>query len=78
VRFTQKNSILYATLMGDVKGTSVTVTSLKPKPGTEMQLLGYEKPLKWSQAGEDVKVALPSLLPGKYAYVLKIEQAGTR
>jgi len=76
VRFTQKNSILYATLMGDVKGSSVTVTSLKPKPGTKIQLLGYKKPLKWLQAGEDVKVSLPSSLPGKYAYVLRIEQTG--
>src|SRR5882757_2907335 len=76
VRFTQKNSTLYATLMGDVKGSSVTVTSLKPKPETKILLLGYKKPLKWSQVGEDVKVTLPSSLPGKYAYVLGIEQAG--
>ena len=77
VRFTQKNANLYVTLMGDVKGSSVTVTSLKPKPGTKIQLLGYKKPLKWSQAGEDVKVNLPSSLPGKYAYVLRVEPAGT-
>jgi alpha-L-fucosidase len=76
VRFTQKNTALYVTLMGDLKGSFVTVTSLKPKPGTKIQLLGYTKPLKWSQAGEDVKVSLPSSLPGKYAYVLRIEQAG--
>jgi len=76
VRFTQRNSTLYATLMGDVKGSSVTIASLKPKPGTKIQLLGYKKPLKWSQAGENVKVTLPSSLPGKYAYVLRIEQAG--
>jgi alpha-L-fucosidase len=77
VRFTQKSANLYVTLMGDVKGSSVTVTSLKPKPGTKIQLLGYKKPLKWSQAGEDVKVNLPSSLPGKYAYVLRVEPAGT-
>jgi alpha-L-fucosidase len=76
VRFTQKNANLYVTLMGDVKGSSVTVTSLKPKPGTKIRLLGYKKPLQWSQAGEDVKVNLPSSLPGKYAYVLRVEPAG--
>jgi len=77
VRFTQKKTTLYATLMGELKGSSVTVASLKPKPGTKIQLLGYDKPLQWSQAGDDVKVSLPSSLPGKYAYVLRIEQAGT-
>jgi alpha-L-fucosidase len=76
VRFTQKNSTLYATLMGDVKGSAVTVTSLKAKPGTKIQLLGYKKPLPWSQVGEDVKINLPSSLPGKYAYVLKIVPIG--
>jgi alpha-L-fucosidase len=76
VRFTQKNSNLYVTLMGEVKGSSVTVTSLKPKPGTNIQLLGYKQPLKWSQAGDDVKVSLPPSLPGKYAYVLRVEPAG--
>ncbi len=76
VRFTQKNSILYATLMGDVKGTPVTLTGLKPKPGAKVRLLGYGEPLQWSQVGEDIKVNLPSSLPGKYAYVLGIEKAG--
>jgi alpha-L-fucosidase len=75
VRFTQKNGTLYATLMGEVKGSSVTIASLKPKAGAKIELLGYKKPLQWSQVGEDVKVSLPSSLPGKYAYVLGIEGA---
>jgi len=76
VRFTQKSSTLYVTLMGEVKGPAVTVTSIKLKPGTKVRLLGYAKPLQWSQVGEDAKVMLPSSLPGKYAYVLGIEKAG--
>jgi alpha-L-fucosidase len=56
-----------------VKGSSVTIASLKPKAGTKIELLGYKKPLQWSQVGEDVKVSLPPSLPGKYAYVLGIE-----
>jgi alpha-L-fucosidase len=76
VRFTQKNSQLYATLMGEITGPAVTVTALKLRPGTKIQLLGYKKALQWSQVGEDVKVMLPPSLPGKYAYVLDIEKSG--
>jgi alpha-L-fucosidase len=76
VRFTQKGAMLYATLMGDVKGPSVTVNALKPKPGSKIHLLGYKKPLQWSQEGDDIKVTLPSTMPGKYAYVLSIEKTG--
>jgi alpha-L-fucosidase len=32
--------------------------------------------LAWTQVGNDIKVTLPSSLPGKYAYVLGIGQSG--
>jgi hypothetical protein len=73
VRFTRKDSIFYATLMGDVKGPAVTLMSLPIKPGARIQLLGSGKQLQWSQMGNDLKVMLPSSLPGKYAWVLKID-----
>ena len=75
VRFTQKNSNLYATLMGKVEGPSVTLTSLKPGSGAKISLLGETQPLQWSQQGGDIKVMLPSSMPGKYAYVLRIDHA---
>ncbi len=76
IRYTQKKSTLYATLMGEVKGPVVTLTDLKPKNGAKIVLLGYKKPLQWTQVGEDIKVSVPPSLPGKYAYVLGIEQSG--
>jgi alpha-L-fucosidase len=76
VRYTQKKSTLYATLMGEVKGPVVTLTDLKPKKGAKIELLGYKKPLQWTQVGEGIKVSVPPSLPGKYAYVLEIEQSG--
>ncbi len=72
VRFTQKDSALYATLLGEPKASVVTVKSLSPKAGSEIRLLGENKPLKWSQQGDDIKVELPDKLPGHYAYVLRI------
>jgi hypothetical protein len=35
-------------------------------------LLGGKGSLDWSQQGDDIKVSLPPVLPGEYAYVLKI------
>ena len=61
--------------MGEMKGPVVTLTGLKPKAGAKIELLGHKKPLQWSQVGEDIKVTLPPSLPGKYAYVLGIEQS---
>jgi alpha-L-fucosidase len=38
-------------------------------------LLGDAKPLTWTQKGADLEVQLPSSLPGKYAYVLRMDSA---
>ena len=72
VRFTKKTSYVYATLLGTPKGNSITLQSLTPQPASTITLLGYAKPLHWSQQGDNVKVSLPSTLPGKYAYVLRM------
>ncbi len=77
IRFTRKGATLYATILGEVTGPTATLISLNPRAGAEIRMLGYDKPLAWSQVGEDVKVTLPSPLPGKYAYVLAIRQAGS-
>ncbi len=72
VRFTQNDSALYATLLGQPKTTTVMLKSLSPKPGTQIYLLGDAKPLVWSQQDSVISVTLPSTFPGHYAYVLKI------
>ena len=46
--------------------------SLSLKTGSAIYLLGGDKPLSWSQQGEDIRVQLPSVLPGRYAYVLRM------
>ena len=72
LRFTQKDSAVYATLLGKPRTDTITLESLSPKAGTEIYLLGETKPLIWSQQGTDIRVTLPHDLPGQYAYVLKI------
>jgi alpha-L-fucosidase len=72
VRFTQKGSSVYATLLGKPKANAVTIKSLSPKAGTKISLTGAPGSLDWTQQGDDIKISLPSTLPGEYAYVLKI------
>src|ERR1700736_3050369 len=72
VRFTKTDSAVYATLMGKPKSSAITLKALSPKPGTQVFMLGSVDPLTWSQQGSDMRINLPSALPGEYAYVLKI------
>ena len=72
VRFTQKDSALYAALLGEPKTPTILLKSVAPPRGSQIYLLGEEKPLRWSQQGEDVKVSLPGKLPGRYAYVFRM------
>jgi len=71
VRFTEKDSAVYATLLGQPKTSTITLKSLSPKTGSQIYLLGRSEALVWSQQGDGIKVTLPSTLPGRYAYVLK-------
>jgi alpha-L-fucosidase len=75
VRFTQKGGHLYATLMGSPKSGAILLRNVRAASGSQMQLLGDAKPLAWTQKGADLEVQLPATLPGKYAYVLRMEPA---
>jgi alpha-L-fucosidase len=72
VRFTKKGTVVFATLLGEPTN-SITLKSFSAKAGSEINLLGDRKPLAWTQSNADITVHLPAKLPGKYAYVLRIE-----
>jgi alpha-L-fucosidase len=72
VRFTEKDSAVYATLLGQPKTTGITLKSLSLKAGSQIYLLGQATPLLWSQQGDTIKISLPATLPGRYANVLKV------
>ncbi len=75
VRFTRKQSDLYAILLGKPKQSEVTLVNVAAKPGTSIHLLGHGDPLKWTAQGGNLKVELPQSLPGEYAYVLRLQSA---
>jgi alpha-L-fucosidase len=74
VRFTVKANTLYASLLGIPRSSTITLRQVSLKPGSRISLLGTLKPLSWSQDGADIKVFLPAELPGKYAYVLRMQE----
>ncbi|WP_083332043.1 alpha-L-fucosidase C-terminal domain-containing protein [Pedobacter antarcticus] len=51
------------------------ISSIHPKAGSKIYLLGIDKPLTWTKSNGGFTVKLPAELPGKYAWVLKIQPA---
>ena len=72
VRFTTRGGDLFAILLGNPSTKSIAIKDLHAMPGSEISMLGADKPLPWSQDGQDLKISLPPSLPGDYAYVLRI------
>src|SRR5215472_13991841 len=74
LRFTQANSFLYVILMGEPKTGNVIVKNLALESGAQTSMLGENGALTWAQHGGDVEIRLPSSLPGRFAYVLKVNK----
>jgi alpha-L-fucosidase len=53
-------------------GNSVTIKQVKPKPGSQIYMLGVKEKLNWKAVGDGVEVTLPDSLPCDYAWTLKI------
>jgi len=78
IRFTTKGNTLYAIAL-DWPGKTMTVKSfgvaskLLDKRIASVKLLGSRQRLKWEQEPDGLKVELPDIKPGDYAFVLRIE-----
>jgi alpha-L-fucosidase len=72
VRFTQKDGVVYAFLLGEPKAKTVKIKELTARNGATITMLGMKTALQWKQEGPGVVVTLPETLPGKYAYALKM------
>jgi alpha-L-fucosidase len=76
IRFTRKDSVIYAILLGQPKSSSITITSFSPKHRAKITLLGQAEPLAWSIRGSSTIVSLPAKLTGGHAFTLKIVGSG--
>ena len=76
VRFTAKGAHVYAIVLPEedrqLPPKNITLSGLQPKPGTDVFLLGVEKPLDRRTAGGKTEIALPlENLPCQHAWALK-------
>jgi alpha-L-fucosidase len=76
IRFTRKDTVLYAILPDRPKSSSITIQSFSLNPAAKITALGQAEPLSWSAQGSGTTVSLPPKLPGNYAFTLKIAGAG--
>jgi alpha-L-fucosidase len=76
IRFTIKADDLYAIILGDWPGESVTIRSLAAGKVegkvARVTMLGAAGELPFTQTDAGLHVQLPAAAPGKYAYTLKI------
>jgi alpha-L-fucosidase len=77
IRFTTHRDTLYATVMNWPGDQPVTITSLasgKPVQGkaAQVQLLGHDGPLQFTQDAAGLKVQFPAQKPCDFCYSLKI------
>ena len=61
VRFTRKDSSVYAILLGVPKTSTIILKSVTPKPDSKIYLLGQVERLTWSQQGPDVNSLYPKI-----------------
>jgi alpha-L-fucosidase len=72
VRFTQRDSEVYATLLGRPRAETVTIKSVSLAPDSKVVLLGCPEQLTWRQKVHDVEIDLPSSFPEQDAYVVRM------
>ncbi|MDR3262499.1 MAG: alpha-L-fucosidase [Tannerella sp.] len=80
LRFTQsKNGKRVYLFTEQWPGTELSVESVTPEKGSKVYMLGYDKPLKWSQTDKGIKIELPEVLqspenrPCEHAWVFRVD-----
>lgn len=81
VALTRKGDAVYAIYLADdgkdALPAQIQLSSVQPKPGSTVRLLGSPQPLRWrSDAGKltiEVPASLQKAPPGHHAFTFKIE-----
>lgn len=72
VRFTKKDTNLYAMIMEEEISKTVEIKDLEIPENAVLTLLGAEGVLDWKQSGKNLVVELPENFEKQYAYTIKI------
>ena len=77
IRYTQKDGMVYAIAcaeQGQDDPSEIRLPTLTPAPGSDVRLLGHDRPLAWRQDGDTALVTLPERLPCQWAWVVTFQQ----
>jgi alpha-L-fucosidase len=72
VRFTHRESTVYAIVLADLLTDDLTIRGLTLPPGSRLGVLGGAADLARTQAANDVRITPPTRPPGQHAQVLRI------
>lgn len=72
IKFTQtKNEKNVYAIFNKADNNQIKISSVSPKKGSKIFLLGHKKPLTWKNSEGTTVIDLPESLPGKHAWTLK-------
>lgn len=75
IKFTRSNNGKYTyAIFNKAAHNEIKLSTVAPKAGSKVFLLGLSKPLVWKKADGVTVITLPESLPGKYAWTIKMEQ----
>lgn len=75
MKYTVSKDGKYTYIIADqLKNSTLTVKNISPAKKSSMYMLGVKKAIPWTQLSNgDYLITLPKKLPGKYAWVIKVE-----
>ncbi len=73
VRFTRKENVVYAILLGTPKGEKLEIMSLPIQSGANLSWIGSEQSLGWTVKDNEITISVPNNLPTSEAHVIKIK-----
>ena len=76
IRFTTKDSALYAMTLGRPQTSTITLASLKDGDVARIEVVGTAAPLPFKQDGNGLTVTLPSGASHEFGVALKIMGTG--
>ncbi len=72
VRFTRKESKVYAFLLERPSSQTFTIPDVLAAPDTKIRVLGTDRDCEWKQNGRDLEVTSASAIPGEFAIGVSI------
>jgi alpha-L-fucosidase len=72
IRFTQRDDVLYAILLGTPPERVVGIEDLTAEPGTAIRLLGQDTAAAWEHQNGNLMVTLPDVSLDAPAHTLRI------